>query len=248
MPKLFIKKAVALQKERGPNIPLHSYIKSITEIAGKRRSVSLEVIGVTETEMYEQAKKLHDKFNMLGNIAIKIPVNPAISKESNNHYDGLKVIRRLSAERIKTNATLIFSPEQALLAAKAGATYVSPFAGRIDDYLRSGVGVDFGYADYYPSIGMLHGNDRQLLHDKGIMSGVELVRSCLNIIRRHKLKTAVIAASIRNARQVRECATVGAHIATIPFNVLKEMIVHPKTFEGVKKFSADVVEEYKELF
>ena len=244
-----IKTAIQKQKEKGPHIPLHSYIRAIIDSAGKNRPVNLEVIGLRQQEMYNQAKTLHEKFNnSANNVVIKIPVNPALTAEDNNHYDGLKVIKRLHSQGIRTNATLIFTPGQALLAAKAGADFISPFAGRIDDFLREDIDQEYTKDSYYSSIGFLNGEEKTLIHDQGIVSGVELVRCCVNILRRHKMKTQVIAASMRNSRQVRECAIVGAHISTVPFDVLKQMITHPKTYEGVKKFSEDVVEEYKELF
>ncbi len=84
--------------------------------------------------------------------------------------------------------------------------------------------------------------------DKGIGSGVDLIKSIMKVYKNYNMKTEVIAASIRNARQVREMAEAGADIATIPFNVIREMIGHPKTVEGIKSFVADVVPEYSALF
>ncbi|MFQ6067841.1 MAG: transaldolase family protein, partial [bacterium] len=84
--------------------------------------------------------------------------------------------------------------------------------------------------------------------DNGIGSGVDLVKSILKIYRNYEIKTEVIAASIRNTRQIRQIAEAGADIATIPFPVIRGMLQHPKTVEGIKNFSADVVPEYRELF
>jgi len=123
---------------------------------------------------------------------------------------------------------------------------VSPFAGRIDDYLRvkKGLqpGVDFQKGDYYP----WDGTD---VDDNGIRSGADLVEKVVMILDNYDYDTEVIASSIRNARQVREVAMIGAHIATIPFKVLESMLLHPKTEEGVKKFSEDAAKAgYGEVF
>ena len=124
------------------------------------------------------------------NFAIKTGIHPWDSTEKN----------------IKTNVTLIFSSQQALLAAKAGATYVSPFVGRLDD------------------IGMV---------------GTNLIDEVSAIFKNHSIKTEIIAASIRNPIHASECALAGADIATIPFNVLKQMAKHPLTDIGIEKFLAD---------
>jgi transaldolase len=209
---------------------------------------------------------------------IKIPVCPSLDGES-NIYDGLMAIRALSELGIPVNATLVMTPEQALLAAKAGAAYVSPFAGRIDDYLRDKLGMkrgkDYKKEDYYDfelmgileseklsrvissleldSLAKAYLDERvrgaaALANDNGIYSGVDLVRSILQIFSSYGFKTEVIASSMRNARQVREVAELGVHIATIPFYVLKEMLLHHKTIEGVNAFVKDVVEPYRKIF
>jgi len=162
------------------------------------------------------------------------------------------------------------------LAAKAGAAYVSPFAGRVDDYIRKNLGIDFKKNDYFdfelmreisearlgdylknptakeiPSLYL----DKKIKkaisigEDKGITSGVDLVRKIVNIFRKYNIKTKVISASMRNPQQVREVAETGCDIATVPFEVIREMLKHPKTEEGVKKFYADAVQaKYEELF
>ncbi|MGB9614977.1 MAG: transaldolase family protein, partial [Fervidobacterium sp.] len=117
----------------------------------------------------------------------------------------------LSAEGIKTNVTLVFSANQALLAAKAGATYVSPFIGRIDD----------------------NGND-----------GLKLLEEIVQIYSNYGFETEVIAASVRHPMHVVEAAMIGVDIATIPFDVLKKMFVHPLTDVGIKRFLQDW-ESYK---
>ncbi|MEM2247660.1 MAG: transaldolase family protein, partial [Thermoproteota archaeon] len=188
--------------------------------------------------------------------------------------DGLKAVKTLSKMGIPTNVTLVMTPEQALLAAKAGATYVSPFAGRVDDYIRSRLKIGFKKEDYFDynllnriaeekfkmmvrgrseSISELYLSEAtrmffENVRDNGILSGVDLVRSILTIFRNYGFTTQVIASSMRNARQVREVAELGVHIATLPFYVIKEMIQHPKTLEGIRKFTEDIVPSYAQIF
>ncbi len=251
-----INREVKAMKKKEENIDMETYIKRILETAGNG-PVSLEVIGLMEEEMFDQARKLYDKFNpVANNVVIKIPVNPASAESAN--YDGLKITARLSEEHIPVNSTLIMSPEQALLAAKAGAKYASPFAGRRDDYLRgkklgwklvkeNPEDKEFTKIDYYPAQGMKNCKGEKA-EDNGIVSGVDLVKKIMEIYVEYDFETEVIAASIRNSRQVREMAQTGADIATIPFSVLEEMMKHCKTAEGITKFSADVVPEYRNLF
>ena len=130
------------------------------------------------------------------NMVVKIPMTE----------EGLKACKALSAEGIKVNMTLIFSANQALLAARAGAAYVSPFIGRIDDIS---------------------------------MSGMDLIRSIVEIFSYTDLQTEIIAASVRNPVHVTECALAGADIATVPYKVLKQMIHHPLTDAGIEKFQKD---------
>lgn len=130
------------------------------------------------------------------NMVVKIPMTE----------EGLKACKTLSAEGIKVNMTLIFSANQALLAARAGAAYVSPFIGRIDDIS---------------------------------MSGMDLIRSIVEIFSYTDLQTEIIAASVRNPVHVTECALAGADIATVPYKVLKQMIHHPLTDAGIENFRKD---------
>lgn len=223
---------------------MEEYIKEICRIVGKDKSVSLEVISLDRDGMVKEAQLLYEKFNTYDNVAIKIPVST--STDENNQYEGLTTIKTLSEKGIRVNATLIMTPEQALLAAKMGATFVSPFAGRVDDLIRGRLGLKFEKGDYFPAGGIFRGDE--VVTDNGICSGVDLVRKIVDIFNKYKIRTEVIAASLRNARQVREVAEVGAQISTIPFNVLNNMINHPKTREGIIKFSEDVVEEYRNVF
>jgi len=240
-----IKKAVEKRISSNMKTNMSAYIKEILKIA-KGTPVSLEVTETTEKGMLRQARKLYKMFNQpYRNVVVKIPVNPAFNGYENIHFDGLKVIRQLSKEKIPVNCTLIFTPEQALLAAKAGAKYVSPFAGRIDDFIRDNNKIKFEKSDYFPAQGLE--KKKEVLNDNGIQSGVELVAEIAEILSLSGLKTEVLAASIRNPRQARECAIAGADIATLPLKVLKEMVNHPKTSEGMQKFTKDIVIEYMDL-
>ncbi len=120
--------------------------------------------------------------------------------------EGLKACKTLASQGIRTNLTLCFSPNQALMVAKAGATYVSPFVGRLDDI--SHVGMD-------------------------------LVRQIIQIYNNYGYKTQVLAASLRHPLHVVEAAMAGAHVATIPFKVLDQMIKHPLTDKGLDAFLKD---------
>ncbi|HOP81924.1 MAG TPA: fructose-6-phosphate aldolase [Fervidobacterium sp.] len=166
-------------------------IKDICQLV--QGPVSAEVISLNWDGMVEEARKLAaiDEY-----VVVKIPMTP----------DGIKAVKILSAEGIKTNVTLVFSANQALLAAKAGATFVSPFIGRIDD----------------------NGND-----------GVKLLDEIMQIYSNYGFDTEVIAASIRHPMHVVEAAMIGVDIATIPFDVLKKMFVHPLTDNGIKRFMQD---------
>ena len=178
-----------IAKEGG--VEFEDVIASITEIVSG--PISAEVIGTTTEEMVEEGKRLAA---IADNIVVKIPLIPA----------GLNAVSQLNAEGIKTNVTLVFSANQALLAAKAGATYVSPFIGRLDD-----IGSE----------------------------GVDILEDIVDIFYTHALDTEIISASIRHPQHVLESARVGADIATIPYDVFKKMVVHPKTDEGLEKFLAD---------
>ncbi|MBB6453926.1 transaldolase [Salirhabdus euzebyi] len=173
------------------NISFHDRLKEITaEVSG---SVSAEVISEDAEGMLKEADELAA---IAPNITIKVPMT----------LEGLKAVKQLSAKNIKTNVTLIFSANQALLAARAGATYVSPFLGRLDD------------------IG----------HD-----GMALVAQIAEIFNIHQIDTEIIAASVRHPLHVTDAALNGAHIATVPLNVLKSLVKHPLTDQGIEKFMAD---------
>jgi len=155
--------------------------------------VSAEVISLEYEGMLKEARKLA---GVHSNVVVKIPIVP----------EGMKAVKTLSAEGIKVNVTLVFSANQALLAARAGAAFISPFLGRLDD---------IGH------------------------TGVELVHDIVNIIDLHNLDSEVIAASIRHTEHVPAVALAGAHIATMPYKVLKQMFKHPLTDQGIESFLND---------
>jgi transaldolase len=130
------------------------------------------------------------------NVVVKVPMSE----------EGLEAIARFTAEGIRTNCTLIFSANQGLLAAKAGASLLSPFVGRLDDINEHGMTV---------------------------------VRELVAMVRTYGLATEVLAASIRHPRHVTEAALAGAHVATVPLKVLRQMVRHPLTDAGIVQFRRD---------
>ncbi|MBS3081156.1 transaldolase [Candidatus Pacearchaeota archaeon] len=240
-----IKKAVEKYKNENPRLDLEQYIKDLLIIC-KGKPVSLEVIGNTFEEMINEGVVLFKRFNKVAkNVYVKIPINPCMEKECTNYSDGIKAIKYLSSHKIPVNCTLILTPEQALLAAKSGARFVSPFIGREDDYIREINKIKFKKEDYFTSEGIKIG--RKILDDNSIVSGINLLKEIVEIFRINKIKSKVLAASVRNKRQFREAALAGADIITVPYSVYKELLTHEKTAEGMKKFTEDVVEEYKNL-
>ncbi|MBI2668412.1 transaldolase [Candidatus Woesearchaeota archaeon] len=236
-----LKKALEKRREKD----LKQYLRKILLVA-KGTPVSLEVTAYTARSMIEEGTKLYQLFNPVAkNVYIKIPINPAFKDADTTHFDGLAAIRELTQRKIPINCTLIFTPEQALLAAKAGAKIVSPFAGRIDDYLRMQQGLKFEKSDYFPATGWI--DQGKVWNDNGVVSGIDLVRQCVQVLRQYNLNTEVLAASLRNTRQVREAALVGAHMATMPLEVIQDLLKHPLTYKGMEKFTADLVPEYAEL-
>jgi len=240
-----LKAAVDDLKAKGEQIDLAGYIEKILTVA-KGTPVSLEVTEYTAQGMIAQGKKIYDRFNPIANnVNIKIPVNPVFEGADVGPFEGLQAIKALSGARIPINCTLIFTPEQALLAAKAGATYVSPFAGRIDDYIRKQNDLEIIKSGYFPAEGWFTENG--CLEDEGIVSGIDLVEQIVEIFKTYNIKTEVLAASLRNARQAREAALSGADIATLPLYVINDLISHFKSKEGMKNFIKDVISEYVEI-
>lgn len=172
-------------------VSFHDRLKEITaEVEG---SVSAEVVSEDAEGMISEGKELAA---IAPNITVKVPMT----------LEGLKAVKAFSELKIKTNVTLVFSANQALLAARAGATYVSPFLGRLDD---------IGH------------------------NGVELIAQIAEIFDRHAIDTEIIAASIRHPIHITEAAMNGAHIATVPFKVFKQIVKHPLTDQGIEKFLND---------
>ena len=166
-------------------------IKEITEIVDG--PISGEVVSEDADGMIKEGREIAAIHK---NMIVKIPMT----------VEGLKAVKVLAREGIKTNVTLIFSANQALLAANAGATYVSPFLGRVDDIS---------------------------------MDGMELVRTIAEIFEVHGINTEIIAASVRHPIHVIEAARAGAHIATVPYALVMQMVKHPLTDAGLEKFKAD---------
>ncbi|WP_366247806.1 fructose-6-phosphate aldolase [Terribacillus aidingensis] len=172
-------------------ISFHDRLRQITEeVSG---SVSAEIVSEQADEMVEEGKELA---KVAPNITVSIPMT----------LEGMKAVKVLSELNIKTNVTLIFNVNQALLAARAGATYVSPFIGRLDD---------IGH------------------------NGMDLIGTIAEIFDRHMIQTKIIAASIRHPIQITEAAQHGAHIATVPFDILRKLVEHPLTDAGIQRFLAD---------
>ena len=155
--------------------------------------VSLEVLATDYEGMIKEARELI-KFGP--NVVIKIPMTE----------DGIKAAYFLEKEGIPTNVTLVFSLHQALLVGKIGASYVSPFVGRLDD-----------------------------IGEKGM----DLVANIVTVYKNYGFNTQIIVASVRHPEHVRQSALLGAHIATIPFKVIKKLASHPLTDIGLEKFLSD---------
>ena len=171
-----------------------SYESILAEVCGLTTGpVSAEVVAEDVAGMISQGRAFAA---IAPNIVVKIPMSEA----------GLEAISRLRAENIRTNCTLVFSTNQGLLAAKAGAVLISPFVGRLDDINEDGMIV---------------------------------VRQLAEIFAIHDIAAEVLAASIRHPLHVTQAALAGAHIATLPFNVLKQMVHHPLTDSGIVQFRKD---------
>ncbi|OGQ61257.1 MAG: fructose-6-phosphate aldolase [Deltaproteobacteria bacterium RIFCSPLOWO2_12_FULL_38_8] len=155
--------------------------------------ISVETTTLKVKELIEEGKKIA---KIHKNVVVKLACN----------MDGLKACKALSSEGIKVNVTLCFSPTQALFAAKAGATYISPFVGRLDDISHS---------------------------------GMDLIQQIVTIYKNYNFKTEVLVASIRHPLHVVEAALMGAHVATMPFNVITQLFKHPLTDIGLERFLKD---------
>jgi transaldolase len=177
-----------LSKEKGNPAEIMRQIVKIV-----KGPVSLEVVGITAEEMIEEAHRLK-KYGQ--NVVVKIPMIP----------DGMKAVKKLKAEGVETNVTLIFSANQAILAAKAGAAYVSPFIGRLDDAGQEGMAV---------------------------------IREIVQIFKNYQFDTNVLVASVRHPLHVIEAGKIGAHVVTLPPEILGKMMSHPLTDKGLSAFLSD---------
>jgi transaldolase len=177
-----------LSKEKGNPAEIMRQIVRIV-----KGPVSLEVVGTTTAEMIAEAHSLK-KYGQ--NVVVKIPMIP----------DGLKTVKKLKEEGIPTNVTLVFSANQAILAAKAGAAYVSPFIGRLDDAGQEGMTV---------------------------------IREIVQIFKNYQFNTNVLVASIRHPLHVIDAGKIGAHVVTLPPDILGKMLSHPLTDKGLSAFLRD---------
>lgn len=180
-----------ISKELKGSIDFHTLVKKILSIV--EGPVSLEVTSISSEGMVSEAKRLK---KLGSNVLVKIPTT----------VEGLKALKILKNLGIETNATLVFSVNQALMVAKSGATYASPFVGRLDD-----IGED----------------------------GMSLIEDIKTVYENYGIETKILVASVRHPIHVREAALIGADVATMPFEVLKKLINHPKTDEGLKRFLDD---------
>ena len=177
-----------IAKERSDAVSLFREICSIVD-----GPVSAEAVSLKAEDMIREAETLSKIHH---NIVVKIPMIE----------EGIKAVKKLSGMGIRTNVTLVFSPSQALIAAKAGASFVSPFVGRLDDI--SHVGMD-------------------------------IVGDIISIYENYLFESEVIVASVRNPLHVVEAARMGAHIATIPYSVILNLMKHPLTDIGLSNFLKD---------
>lgn len=170
-------------------------VETIKKISGEfpyLESISAEVVAEEAMEMVEQAQAFKD----MKNVTIKVPLT----------VEGLKACKLLTSDLFTVNVTLCFSVAQAVLAAKAGATYVSPFVGRVDDNSFEGIG---------------------------------LVKDIANLYKEHMSRTQVLAASLRNVKDVAQCFSVGADVVTMPPSIFDKMYNHILTDKGLQLFQDD---------
>ncbi len=178
-----------------------SHIKKICDIVGPNCPVSAESLALDRATLIADGRRLAA---IAQNVVVKIPTM----------VEGLAATRTLADEGIRVNMTLCFTVPQAMLAARAGARYISPFIGRFDDISEDGLEQ---VANIVEAVGNYDFTENTVLGEK----------------------LEVIAASIRSANHVSQCAIMGADIATVPFGVLKKMVAHPLTEKGIESFIAD---------
>lgn len=176
----------------------HDHIKRICDIVGPDCPVSAESVAMNRDELVRDGRQLAA---IAPNVVVKIPTM----------IDGLAATRTLADEGIRVNMTLCFTVPQAMLAARAGARYISPFIGRFDDISEDGI--------------------EQVANIVDAVSNYDFTADTVG-----GEQIEVIAASIRSANHVTQCALMGADIATVPFGVLKKMVSHPLTDRGIESF------------
>ena len=177
----------------------HNHIARICEIVDG--PVSAESVAMTRDEIVRDGRELAA---IAPNVVVKIPTM----------VEGLAACRTLADEGIRVNMTLCFTVPQAILAARAGARYISPFVGRFDDISEDGLS--------------------QL---ENVVTAINNYDYSENTVNHEQVE--IIAASIRSANHVTQAALMGADVATVPFNVLKKMIQHPLTDRGLESFLKD---------
>ena len=173
------------------NVDFKDHLAKICAIV--KGDISAEVTALDTEGMLKEGREYA---KVASNVVIKFPLT----------WDGLKATRAFRDEGTKVNVTLCFSASQALLAAKAGASYISPFIGRLDD-------ISF--------------------------NGMQLISDIVQIYENYNFETEVLAASIRHPMHIVESALLGAHVATMPFSVIKQLVKHPLTDKGLEAFLAD---------
>jgi len=166
-------------------------LREITKIVNG--PISAEVVSTDSAGILREA---HDLAKIHPNIVVKVPMIK----------EGMKALKQLSSEGIRTNVTLVFNANQALIAAKLGAGYVSPFVGRFDDVSQV---------------------------------GMDLIRDLVPIFRNYQFSTQILVASCRSPLHIREAAILGAHVATMPYKVLEQLLKHPLTDIGLERFLKD---------
>lgn len=219
-------------------------MKQITEFMAPD-PVSLELTELEPEKMIAQASELA----ALGeNVVVKVPTG-GYRVMDRDPFTGLKVIRRLWEKDIKVNATLIFNTSQAFWAANAGASYVSPFMGRLADYLYKHDHVERGAGNalhYLENHRMPDGGPDVVANTAYVAtdgerkdSGVRLINEIVGVFNQYRIRTEVLAASFRNGAQVMECLLAGADILTVPSEILMGVADHPLSDEGMKTFYED---------
>lgn len=181
----------SLVSKEGEQRGFKELVKEICDIVDG--PVSAEVLSTDIERMLDEAR---DLARIDERVVVKMPLTD----------DGIKATKIVSDEGISVNVTLCFSPSQALVAAKAGAAYISPFVGRLDDISES---------------------------------GMQLIRDIVDIYDNYNFKTKVLVASVRHPDHIVQSAKAGAHVATMPYKIFKQLLKHPLTDIGLERFLAD---------